>query len=521
MSAENPLLLAVDDREDNLFVIEQVLADHIPSCTIITALSAREALIIAKEQDLDGILADVNMPEMGGLELCRLLKAAPKTAPIPVVLMTAHKSASKQYSEGLAAGAEEFITKPIDNLELAARIRVMLRLKTTQDQLVDAHRELSRKENFELLNAVIEGTSDAIYVKDLKGRYLLANKTTLNLLDKEHDAVIGKTDHEILPSPIADKLLLTDRKAVAERQTIEVEESLSGDRENVWLVKKTPHFDETGTITSVVGISRDISAQRKHEKQQEKLESQMRQSQKMEAIGTMAGGITHHFNNILGAVMGFADMAKDELPKGDVARNYIEKVLLSANRAKELVKHIVTFSRQSDSNNEHHRADILLQESISVVEKTVPAAITLVKQIQPDIGIVNIRWSQFQNILTNLCSNAIDAMGDIGGELGITLQAAELSAGFLLGEENVSPGSFAKITVSDSGIGMTPEVVEHVFDPFYTTKEVGSGDGIGLSVVYGIVRKSGGFIRIESKKGDGSKFQVFLPLSTSAGRSEL
>ncbi len=243
------------------------------------------------------------------------------------------------------------------------------------------------------------------------------------------------------------------------------------------------------------------------------LEKQLRQAHKTEAIGTMAGGIAHNFNNILGAILGYADMAYYDIPEASPARVYLKQTINAATRAKELVKHIVTFSHQENSTRSTIQPSALLSEYLNSIRDGELKNIVIEEAINSDISNILIDPHQFKIIITNLCSNAFDAMHEKGGVLTVTLKDIELKINDLSGDLSVNPGQFVMFTVSDTGQGITQKNQGKVFDPFFTTKEVGKGDGVGLSVVQGIVRKSGGLIKVESEVGKGSDFHVFLPVA--------
>lgn len=243
------------------------------------------------------------------------------------------------------------------------------------------------------------------------------------------------------------------------------------------------------------------------------LEVQIRHSQKMEAIGTMAGGIAHNFNNILASIIGYAEMVKREIPEHSKCYEYIGRVLGSAHRATDLVRQIMAFSKQKDSPKAPYTPEVLLYEVLDSINESIHKNIIVDEKISFEIGKINLAPSQFKTVVGNICMNALDAMGGGHGVLGVTLENIELKKEDLRGELDVESGDFVKLTIRDTGHGIAPENMTRIFDPFFTTKEVGEGDGIGLSVVHGIVKKRGGRITVESEVGKGSAFHVFLPVA--------
>ncbi len=242
-----------------------------------------------------------------------------------------------------------------------------------------------------------------------------------------------------------------------------------------------------------------------------KLELQLQQSQKMEAIGTLAGGIAHDFNNILGAILGYTDMAKDEAPEGSIQRADLEKVLIASNRAKDLVTQILTFSRQARSEQKALQATPVVKEAVKLLRSSIPSTIQIKQDFAHDCGMMKADPTQLHQIIMNLCTNAYQAMEAQGGTLSISLGRTELTIADLRNESSLSPGSYIQLTVADTGPGIDLDTLKNIFDPYFTTKEVGQGTGMGLAMIHGIVKNHDGMIICESKVGEGTSFHVFFP----------
>ena len=255
---------------------------------------------------------------------------------------------------------------------------------------------------------------------------------------------------------------------------------------------------------------RDISAKVNAEKERKLLEKQLFQSHKLEAIGTLAGGIAHDFNNILSAIVGYAELSKMDLPNESIITNNIDNILKASKRAKNLVRQILTFSRNAKLKLKPIDIRSIVEESIDLLRATLPSSITIKQNLTCDPFVVGDK-AQIQQILMNLCTNAGHAMDKNGGTLEVHLQDVQLNADFLTRFEDVRPGSYAELNVSDTGKGMSPETLERIYDPFFTTKPRGKGTGMGLAVVHGIVRGLNGVIVAKSKPGEGSRFTVYLP----------
>ncbi len=242
------------------------------------------------------------------------------------------------------------------------------------------------------------------------------------------------------------------------------------------------------------------------------LEEQLRQAQKMEAIGTLAGGIAHDFNNILAAILGYAEMAKRSLPEqAGSARADIQEVLRAGLRARDLVKQILAFSRKSGEERSPISPRPIVTEALKFLRASIPASIEIREDIDPDCGAILADPTNIHQIVVNLCTNAFHAMEAAGGVLTVVMKNVELDEGELAGEADLLPGQYVLLSVRDTGPGMTPEILSRIFDPYFTTKGVGKGSGMGLSVVHGIVKNYGGMVQVDSVLGSGTVFRVYLP----------
>ena len=258
-------------------------------------------------------------------------------------------------------------------------------------------------------------------------------------------------------------------------------------------------------------IATDISRVKDLEKESLRIEAQLQQSQKMEAIGTLAGGIAHDFNNILSAVFGYTEIALIDAVEGSTLEKNLKEVLKAGNRARDLVKQILTFSRQTDQELKPVQVKNITLESIKLLRASLPTTIRIQSNIECDSAVL-ADPTQINQVLMNLCTNAAHAMRESGGLLKLDLSEVELDADFLKQYPDISPGVYLKLAVSDTGHGMASPLQERIFDPFFTTKDRGEGTGMGLAVVLGIVKSHGGAITVQSRLGKGSTFNVFLPI---------
>jgi signal transduction histidine kinase/CheY-like chemotaxis protein len=258
-------------------------------------------------------------------------------------------------------------------------------------------------------------------------------------------------------------------------------------------------------------LKKEIEIRKRHEKEKTKLEGQLIQLQKMETIGTLAGGIAHDFNNILTPILGYTEMALEELSEESVLRYDIEQINSAAVRGKDLVQQILTFSRQVDFDKKPLKLDEVVTEVLKLIRASFPSNIEIRQELDKQSGTVMADSTQMHQIIMNLCTNAYHAMMGTGGVLTIKLDKQKVGARSINGSSKIQKGTYVRLSISDTGHGMDKRTVERIFEPFFTMKEVGSGSGLGLSVVHGIVSNNNGTIVVESEPGEGSSFTIYLP----------
>lgn len=261
--------------------------------------------------------------------------------------------------------------------------------------------------------------------------------------------------------------------------------------------------DSSGRLVLLEGSIQDITDRKM-------LESRLLQAEKMEAIGTLAGGIAHDFNNILAAIMGFTELTKNKVRDGEPQR-YLEQVLTACQRAKNLVTQILTFSRKAENEMRPLDMGAIVREALRLLRATLPATIEIRSAIGDNVSPVLADSTQMHQVLLNLGTNAAHAMRERGGVLDVGLENIETTPLLTLSHPDLHLGQYVKLTVKDTGVGMPAHIVDRIFDPFFTTKGIGEGTGLGLSVVYGIVKERGGTIAVESEPGEGSMFCIYLP----------
>ncbi len=300
-------------------------------------------------------------------------------------------------------------------------------------------------------------------------------------------------------------------------RTFEIEQNQKGGS-RIWTEVRASFIrDKNGKPENVLGVTRDITERKQAEEQRSKLQEQLRQSQKMESIGTLAGGIAHDFNNILGIIVGNTELAMNDVPEWNQARHSLEEVIKASLRARDMVRQILAFSRQTDEEQKPVRISPILKESLKLLRSSTPTTIEIREDLSAPADTILGDPTQISQVLMNLCTNATHAMREKGGILGVSLRNTELEQDASTLHSDLTAGKYVVLTVSDTGYGMEPEIAQRIFDPYFTTKRVGEGTGMGLSVIHGIVKSHGGTVCVESEPGEGTAFRVFLPLLETQG----
>ena len=257
---------------------------------------------------------------------------------------------------------------------------------------------------------------------------------------------------------------------------------------------------------------RDITDRKLAEVEKKKLETQLQQAHKMEAIGTLAGGIAHDFNNILGIIIGNTELALDDIPERERARFNLEEIRSAGLRAKDVVKQLLSFARKTELERKPIKLIPVIKDSIKLLRATIPVNIDIRQNMTESYDTIFADPTQIHQVIINLCTNASHAMQETGGILGIEVENVFLKEDSDVFHPELTPGSYIKLTVRDNGKGINPELKDRIFDPYFTTKEVGKGTGMGLSVVHGIVKNYGGAISVDSELGKGTKFNIYFPV---------
>ena len=387
----------------------------------------------------------------------------------------------------------------------------MLQIMAIRDVTTRRESEAAIRAGEEVLRQFIEHAPAAIAMLDTEMRYLRHSQRWLTDYHLEGQNILGRCHYDVFPD-IPERWREAHRRVIAGAVERCAEDRFPRANGRVeWIQwEARPWLNALGDIGGLIFFTQVVTERKEAEARHAALEAQLRQAQKLDAIGTMAGGIAHDFNNILGAVSAHAELAQLDAPKDSEIDVNLQGVLRATRRASKLVQQILTFSRSQPQERVVMRLEPVVTEALEMLRSTLPSSIVFENRVDPNLPAVRANSTHMHQVLVNLCTNAGHAMRGRPGKLTVTVDLYPLGADEALGLR-VPPGHYVRLTVADTGHGMSDEVVQRIFDPFFTTKSQHEGTGLGLAVVHGIVLEHEGAIRVETKIGQGSSFQVLLP----------
>jgi PAS domain S-box-containing protein len=500
-------ILVVDDEEIIRITLSGFLTKD--NHDVQVAEDADKAIELFAKTDFDVVVSDIILPRMTGVDL---LKAIRKISPHVQVIMMTGSPAVETASESLRAGAFDYLYKPIRKDAILKTVRNALKIKILEDQNLKHQEELenlviertrSLRESEKRYRQLVHHSPDGIAIQR-EDKVIFANQSMKKILERISDDLFEKTILDRTASNLPKDINVISNDDVANEKNIaRFEETFSEkDKEPIHLdIVTLPIILEGKPAIQV--IARDITKQKF-------LERSLRQSQKMEAIGTLAGGIAHDFNNILFSIIGYSELSFDQLEKNSPVRKNLREILEASKRATDLVRQILTFSRQTEHELSPVQIDLIVKETLMLLRASLPTTIKIQKNIKTDAMALSDP-TQIHQILMNLCVNASHAMREKGGILSVELESVEIDTDLSGKYPDLKPGPYINMSVCDTGHGIAPQMLNRIFDPFFTTKTREHGTGLGLSVIHGIVKNFGGAIHAFSEPDKGSIFKVFIP----------
>ncbi|MBI1790200.1 MAG: response regulator [Acidobacteria bacterium] len=494
MMSDKVNILVVDDNPADRTAVQAVLER--PEYYIETADSGEAALRCLMQQDFALILLDASMPLMDGFETARCIKQRTKSREIPIIFLTGVLLEQANAFEGYATGAVDYIHKPINSFVLKSKVAVFAELQRGRQELARwnrflearvAERTEALRESEERYRSLVEQAVFGICRATLDGKLLLiANSALAAMLGyaSADELLAARSAGELFHDPDEHARLAEGLRQSGQVEGFETEWRREDGARVPVRISGRLHVPEMVEL-----IVEDLSKRRS-------LEEQLRQAQKMESVGRLAGGVAHDFNNLLTVILGYADTILARLEPKDPSYAAAEEVRKAGERAAALTRQLLAFSRKQVLQARVLDLNTLIQEAAKMLRRLIGEDIELITNFDPSLGSVKADPGQIEQILVNLAVNARDAMPGVGK---------------LVIETGNQPGSQVMLTVKDNGTGMDAETQSHLFEPFFTTKEQGRGTGLGLSTVYGIVQQSGGSIAVESAPGLGSTFRIYLP----------
>jgi len=530
-------ILIVDDDAGNQKLMHAVLETE--GHTIFDAADGAEALSVLSHRKIDVIVSEILMPKMDGYSLCYELRKDARFKAIPLIICSNTYVSASDKRLALDLGVSAFLAKPLSPSALGDAIQAALTGKAPIRAKMESPEELE----------VIREYSHRLIKTIEEDRIELSRRTEQLRASEERFRQIAENIHEVfwIASPDMGKLIYVSpayediwgctckslcekpeswfdsihsedrtqaRAAVRGEHGFSVEyRILRPDGELRWILARGwPVRDKAGQVYRMAGIATDITERKQAEETLQKTEAQLRQVQKMEAVGQLAGGVAHDFNNLLTVIMGRTELMMSRVKPDERMWHELELVHKTGARAAALTRQLLAFSRQQVLQPVVLDLNAVVSEIGKMLRRMLGEDIGLVTVLEPKLRMVKADPTQVEQVLMNLAVNARDAMPG-GGKLTIETSNTRLDESYCRSHPNVKPGHYVLLAVSDTGCGMDAETQSHIFEPFFTTKEQGKGTGLGLSTVYGIVKQSGGNTEVYSELKKGTTFKIYLPFA--------
>jgi PAS domain S-box-containing protein len=542
-------ILIVEDDPGSRIYLERVLQSQ--GYTIESAVNGARAIELCEQNPPDLVISDIMMPEMDGFELCRRMKTDERLHGIPFVFYTATFIEQNDKQLAFALGASRFLVKPMELDDLLREIRNVIdefregRLDVPKSPLVDLNeldrmqlealtRKLDKKvtelsDEREALrrsegryHKLLDSMMDGFVYVDMDGRILEFNNTFRSMLGYDDDELRSMTYRDITPEKwhafeqrvVEEKILKKGFSDLYNKEYRNKNGTVFPVELRTFLIK-----DDLARNEGMWGVVRDISARREMEEEKKRLEDQLVQARKMEAIGSLAAGVAHDFNNILNIIMGYGGILMNKMTTDRSSMEQMHEILAAAERASNLTRQLLVFSRKQTLESKPVDLNDIVTGMQKMLARAVGESVDIRVNLLDRRLVVLADTGQIEQVLMNLATNARDAMPE-GGLLSISTETEKIDEAYVANFGHGKPGTYAIINVSDTGVGMDCETQAKIFEPFFTTKKPGEGTGLGLAISYGIIKQHGGRISCYSEPDKGTVFRIYLPLNEEISSEE-
>ena len=503
MTADPVRLLVVDDDADYAKMAAEFLraSGAWPDANIQLATTYELALAALTATTFDVAVLDYWLGARDGLSLLREMRQ--RGIDTSAIMLTG-RGAEDVAVESMKAGAADYLSKAnltVEELERAVRYALALRAGERQRRQAESALRASE----ERFRALVENSSDALMLLDAEGRVTYLTSSSSRQFGWTPDQTMGRSVFEFVHPDDADSVAARMTEAIRHPGRSLTAEIRFRHSDGTWRIMEGVAVNrlDDPSVGAIVVNARDITDRRK-------LEEQLRMSQKMEAVGQLAGGVAHDFNNLLTAILGYCNLMLDDMPPEDPQRADLDEIRAAGERAAALTRQLLAFSRRQMLQPQLVDLNAVVQQLEKLLRRLISEDVELATKLASDLMTVRVDPASIEQILVNLAVNARDAM-PLGGRLTIETANVDLDATYPVTHVTMKPGRYVMLAVGDTGKGMDAATRSRVFEPFFTTKEQGKGSGLGLATVYGMVKQGGGYIWVYSEPGHGTMFKVYFP----------
>jgi len=508
---EKPIrVLLIEDNPGDFRLIREMFKESGANVELKWAKQLSTGLANLKEEIFDGLLVDLGLPDNQGIDTFK--KIHDQAPQIPIIVLTGLADNGLAL-KAVREGAQDYLVKgQIDSNLLVRSIHYAIERKRAEEALRESKARFQ-----ELFNEAPVGYHEV----DAEGRIFRVNRTELEMLGYTAEEMLGQSVSKFtVKEKTPQQPVLTNlTNIVSSTQGFERTYQRKDGTTIPVLVERRVIREANGKVKSIRSTIQDITERKRAEEEREKMQAQLIQAQKMESIGTLAGGVAHDFNNLLTTIQGYAQLAMMSLKESDSFYENFKEIQQASVRAAKLTRQLLLFSRQQPMDLHSITLNETVDNLMKMLKRLIGEDITVQTDMDPNLWTNMADPGNMEQVIMNLVVNARDAMPE-GKKITIKTENVDIDEGYCEIYNYAHPGKFVCLSVEDIGIGMDKEVIQHIFEPFFTTKGPGKGTGLGLSVVYGIVKQHEGWINVYSEPGRGSVFKVYLPASSVESKGE-